>query len=105
MTKKSRKIVYIATSLDGFIARKNGDIDWLEEDQSYDYYPEFIRNVEVILMGAGIYGKVMSFGIDWPYQKQMSYVFTHKKIHSEEKNIQFTDEDITSFIRLSADVI
>ena len=54
MTEKSRKIVYIATSVDGFIARENGDIDWLEEDPSYDYYPEFIKNIEVILMGAGI---------------------------------------------------
>ena len=59
MTEKSKKIVYIATSLDGFIARKNGDIEWLEEDPSYDHYPEFIRNVEVILMGAGTYEKVM----------------------------------------------
>ncbi|WP_370574055.1 dihydrofolate reductase family protein [Methanomethylovorans sp.] len=98
MTGTYRKIVYITTSLDGFIARKNGDIDWLEEDPSYDYYPEFIRNVEVILMGAATYEKVMSFGIDWPYQKQMSYVFTHKKVHSEEKNIEFTDEEIDSFM-------
>ncbi len=51
----SRKIVYIATSLDGFIAKKNGDIDWLEEDPSYDYYNEFIKNVEIILMGATTY--------------------------------------------------
>jgi dihydrofolate reductase len=70
MTEKSRKIVYIATSLDGFIARKNGDIDWLEEDPSYDYYPEFIKNVEVILMGAATYEKVMSFGLDWPYPEK-----------------------------------
>lgn len=105
MTEKSRKIVYIATSLDGFIARKNGDIDWLEEDPSYDYYPEFIRNVEVILMGAGTYEKVMSFGIDWPYPKQRSYVFTHKKAHTKEKNIEFTDEDISSFInRIQAEI-
>lgn len=98
MTEKSKRIVYIATSLDGFISRKNGDIDWLVEDPSYDYYPEFIKNVGVILMGAATYEKVMSFGIDWPYQKQMSYVFTHKKVHAEEKNIQFTDEDISSFM-------
>ena len=98
MTEKSRKIVYIATSLDGFIARKNGDIDWLEEDPSYDYYLEFIKNIEVILMGAATYEKVMSFGIDWPYPEKRSYVFTHKKIHSEEKNIEFTDEDMSSFM-------
>ncbi|MDP2217745.1 MAG: dihydrofolate reductase family protein [Methanolobus sp.] len=94
----SRKIVYIATSLDSFIARKNGDIDWLEEDPSYDYYNEFIKNVEVILMGATTYEKVMSFGIDWPYPEQTSYVFTHKKDHADERNIKFTDEDIISLV-------
>jgi dihydrofolate reductase len=94
----SRKIVYIATSLDGFIARKNGDIDWLEEDPSYDYYNEFIKNVEIILMGATTYEKVMSFGIDWPYPEQMSYVFTHKK-YTDESKIKFTDEDISSFMK------
>lgn len=94
----SRKIVYIATSLDGFIARKNGNIDWLEEDPSYDYYTEFIKDVEVIVMGAATYKKVLSFGIDWPYSGQISYVFTHKKDYADEENIRFTDEDVTSFM-------
>jgi dihydrofolate reductase len=95
----SRRMVYIASSLDGFIARKNGDIDWLEEDPSYDYYQEFIKNVGVILMGASTYEKVLSFGIGWPYPEQMSYVFTHKKYHTDERNIRFVNQDVSTFMK------
>lgn len=99
MAEMNRKIVYLATSMDGFIARKNGDIDWLEEDPSYDYYKEFIKNVGAILMGAATYEKVLSFGISWPYPEQMSYVFTHKKYHKDQNNIKFVNQDVSSFMK------
>jgi dihydrofolate reductase len=50
--------VFIATSLDGFIARNNGDIDWLlqRDDSCEDHgYEAFIENIDVILMGRGTY--------------------------------------------------
>jgi dihydrofolate reductase len=64
--------VYIATSLDGFIARKNGDIDWLSGGEGgEDYgYAEFMSTVDVIVMGRNTYEKVLSFG-GWPYQKKV----------------------------------
>jgi dihydrofolate reductase len=63
--------VFIATSLDGFIARQNGDIDWLEslpaggEDHGYD---AFMESIDGLIMGRGTYEKVLSFD-DWPYRK------------------------------------
>lgn len=69
--------VYIATSLDGFIARENGGLDWLpgaEEgdtgngesgDEDYGYH-EFIDSVDVLVMGRNTYELVLSFG-KWPY--------------------------------------
>ena len=65
--------VYIATSTDGFIARRNGDIDWLppgsEGDEDYGY-AEFISTVDYIVMGRNSFEKVLTFG-EWPYDKKV----------------------------------
>lgn len=65
--------VYIATSLDGFIAREDGGIDWLPgvgEAGTEDYgYHEFIDSVDAIIMGRNSYEMVLSFGA-WPYGKK-----------------------------------
>lgn len=65
--------VYIATSLDGFIARKDGTIDWLHNIESppgEDYgYANFIASVDAIVMGRGTFETVLEFGGAWPYPK------------------------------------
>ena len=68
-----RVSVYIATSLDGFIARTNGEIDWLTGGQSgEDYgYATFIATVDRIVMGRNSYEKVLTFG-SWPYEKPVT---------------------------------
>ena len=63
--------VFIATSLDGFIARENGDIDWLPSPDSNasdeDYgYKEFMATVDVLVMGRKTFEKALTFG-KWPY--------------------------------------
>jgi dihydrofolate reductase len=63
--------VFIATSLDGFIATKDGGIEWLmsRSDPTEDYgYDGFIGGVDAIVMGRGCYEKVLSFD-SWPYDK------------------------------------
>jgi dihydrofolate reductase len=64
--------VYIATSLDGFIARKNGDIDWLTGGESgEDYgYAEFMSDIDYVVMGRNTYEKVLTFG-GWHYSKKV----------------------------------
>lgn len=67
-----RCTVFIATSLDGFIARPNGDLDWLpgasgEGSDGEDYgFKEFMDTVDVMVMGRLTYEKVLTFG-DWPF--------------------------------------
>lgn len=65
--------VYIATSLDGFIARADGSIDWLHSIESppgEDYgYAAFIATVDAIVMGRGTFETVLGFGGAWPYPK------------------------------------
>lgn len=64
--------VYIATSLDGFIATSDGSIDWLYEIPNHshsDYgYAEFMSGIDAIVMGRKTFEKVLSFG-DWVYDK------------------------------------
>jgi dihydrofolate reductase len=65
--------VYIAASLDGFIARKNGDLDWLPAGQegSEDYgYAEFMSTIDHIVMGRNTFEKVLTFG-GWHYDKKV----------------------------------
>ena len=63
--------VYIATSLDGFIARTDGALDWLPagdaEEGGEDYgYAAFMDSVDILVMGRCTYQQVLTFG-DWPY--------------------------------------
>ncbi|MFA7419124.1 MAG: dihydrofolate reductase family protein [Melioribacteraceae bacterium] len=65
-------IVYIATSLDGFIAKKDGGIDWLFEipnpDGSDFGFSEFMKNVDAVVMGRNTFELVMTFD-EWLYTK------------------------------------
>ncbi len=63
--------VFIATSLDGFIARKNGDIDWLmkaqEKATGEDFgYDDLIQSIDYLVMGRGSFEAVLKFP-EWPY--------------------------------------
>jgi len=65
--------VYIGTSLDGFIARKDGDIDWLTQfanDEAIQAYEELIKRIDAIVIGRGTFEKVLSFP-SWPYTKKV----------------------------------
>jgi dihydrofolate reductase len=66
-------IVYIGTSLDGFIARKDGDIDWLTQfanDEAIQSYQEFISRIDAIVIGRGTFEKVLGFP-SWPYDRKV----------------------------------
>lgn len=77
-----RLSVYIATSLDGFIARKDGGIDWLPTGESAageDYgYSAFMQSVDVLVMGRNTYELVRSFGGEWPYTKPVIVLSSRK---------------------------
>ncbi|MCC4796435.1 diacylglycerol kinase [Enterovibrio norvegicus] len=66
-------IVYIATSLDGFIADKNNRIDWLHDipnpEGSDLGFSAFMDRIDAIVMGRNTVEMVLRFGCDWPYSK------------------------------------
>lgn len=75
--------VYIATSIDGFIARIDGSLDWLEmvqvEGQDYGFQ-EFFDSVDTIIMGRKTYDTVLTFP-DWPFSGKKVIVLTHRDLH------------------------
>ncbi len=68
--------VFIATSLDGFIARPDGAIDWLPTDNEEDHgFTPFMASIDAIVMGRNTYRVVESFGA-WPYGELPVIVLT-----------------------------
>ncbi len=72
---KHKNIVFIGKSLDGFIAGKNGELDWLDmipnpEQNGMGYY-DLMDEIDAIVMGKTTFETVINFGIDWPYKKHV----------------------------------
>ena len=82
--------VFIGTSLDGFIARENGDIDWLDDANKQvtlgeDFgFKSFLESVDQIIMGRKTFDQVMNFD-NWPYSNTKMIVLTSKNIEIPEK--------------------
>jgi len=77
--------VFIAISLDGYIADKNGGIDWLDtfpEINNIDTgYNDFIAGIDALIMGRTTFETVCSFDVDWPYKKPVFVLsYTLKEI-------------------------
>ena len=71
-------IVYVGTSLDGFIARPNGEFDWLSQfanDEAIRAYEELINRIDAIVIGRGTFEKVLTFA-SWPYEKRVFVLST-----------------------------
>lgn len=68
-----KNCVFIASSLDGFIADRDGGLDWLQSVPNPDLidmgYVEFMANIDAIIMGRTTFETVCSFDVDWPYDK------------------------------------
>lgn len=68
--------VFVGTSLDGFIARSNGDLDWMPHGSGEDLgYDGFIATVDGIVLGRHTYEKVLTFG-GWPYGEKPVFVLS-----------------------------
>jgi dihydrofolate reductase len=86
-----RKIIlFIASSLDGYIARESGEIDWLPENTASGY-DEFIKSPDTVIMGRKTYDQILTLG-GYPYTSKKSYVFSRGGGNSNDENIEFVHD-------------
>lgn len=100
MENQRKVILYIAQSLDGFIARENNDISWLSivERDNEDYgYNSFVESIDTVFMGRKTYEKVLSFGIEFPHKGRICYVLSNSLKGSDE-NVQFFSGDLNELV-------
>ena len=96
-------MLFIAMSLDGYIAAPDGGVGWLAgqgEEEPFDAYGAFIREVDTVLMGWNTYHQIaaeLSPEV-WPYAGLTSYVLTHRAQRSTGE-IRFTAEDPCALVR------
>lgn len=92
--------VFIATSIDGFIARPNGSIDWLEEYNTLlppnedCGYAQFYNATDCLILGRKTFEKVLSFP-EWPFQTKPVFVFSKNKTSSNKalpESVHFVTE-------------
>ena len=78
--------LYIAQSLDGFVADEDGGVRWLEEaGEGGDFgYDEFFRGVGAVVMGSATYEQLLSWDIAWPYPDLPNWVFTRRELEAPD---------------------
>ncbi len=91
--------LYIAASLDGYIAGPNGEIDWLDVAGDLDYgYAEFYESIDTTLMGSSTYRVALSVP-EFPYPDKTNYVFTRSAPPPDTEHVRFVSGDIAGFVR------
>ena len=91
---EKKNIVFIGRSLDGFIAGKNGELDWLEMIPNPDNiemgFASLMEEIDAVVMGRTTFEMVCSFGGDWPYNKHVFVLSNSMKSIPENLNGKVT---------------
>ena len=91
--------LYIAATLDSYIAGPNGEIDWLDASGGPDYgYEEFYASIGTTLMGNSTYRLTLTVP-KFPYPDKTNYVFTRGTPPPDTSNVRFVSGDIGGFVR------
>jgi len=87
---ESRVTIHMAASLDGFIARKDGRVDWLETSDEFagedtldpGFVETFLKTIDCYVMGSRTYETALSFeaeGLGWSYGDKPTFVLTSRR--------------------------
>lgn len=96
--------LFIAMSLDGYIADGKGSVDWLtgqgNGDESVDAYSEFVKDIDTVIMGWNTYHQIVTelSPNEWVYNDLTTYVVTHRSKASSDK-IRFTSKNPTLLLK------
>jgi len=105
----SRVTIHMAASLDGFIARKDGRVDWLEtadefiggETMDPAFVETFLKSIDCYVMGSKTYETALRFdekGLGWAYGDKPVFVLTSRKLRQNRDSIEFYSGDLTQFV-------
>jgi dihydrofolate reductase len=91
-------ILYVAASLDGYIARKDESLDWLPTPEGHDFgYKDFLSGIGITLMGNKTYQLTKTFG-EFEYPDKQNYIFS-RSAHAPEPHITWISENPADFTR------
>ena len=105
----SRVTIHMAASLDGFIARKDGSVDWLETaDEFVDgqamepgFVEAFLKAIDCYVMGSRTYETALNFeakGFGWAYGDKSVFVLTTRELPRTRDTVEFYSGDLTQFV-------
>lgn len=98
-----RKVkLYIAASIDGYIACPDGSLDWLSKypitsEQNYGY-DDFFESVDSVIMGGKTYRDILNMDVIYPYKDKTSYIITQNKTNTKKENIHFITDNVIETI-------
>jgi dihydrofolate reductase len=104
-----RVTIHMAASLDGFIARKDGGVDWLETSDEFAdgetldpaFVEAFLKTIDCYVMGSRTYETALSFeakGFGWSYGEKPTFVLTSRDLPRTRDSVQFYSGDLAQFV-------
>ena len=108
-TADSRVTVHMAASLDGFIARKDGRVDWMETRDEFaggdtmdpGFVEAFLKTIDCYVMGSRTSETALSFeakGFGWAYGDKPTFVLTSRELPRTRETIEFYSGDLAQFV-------
>ena len=105
----SRVTIHMAASLDGFIARKDGRVDWLETSDEFaggetmdpGFVEAFLKTIDCYVMGSRTYETALSFeakGLGWAYGDKPTFVLTSRELPRTRDTVEFYSGDLAQFV-------
>src|SRR5215204_3552311 len=106
---KSRVTIHMAASLDGFIARKDGSVDWLETSDHFEggdtmapeFVEEFLETIDCYVMGSRTYETALDFeakGFGWAYGDKPTVVLTSRALRKTRETVEFYSGDLATLL-------
>jgi dihydrofolate reductase len=87
---------FVASSLDGYIARTDGSIGWLFHDADYGY-AEFYASIDTVVMGRATYELALALG-PYPFSGKKAYVFSQSRAGTRDGHAEFVAGDVPAFV-------
>ena len=105
----SRVTIHMVASLDGFIARKDGRVDWMETPDSFEggetmtpeFIEEFLKTIDCYVMGSRTYELALGFeakGFGWSYGTKPTFVLTTRDLPRTRGNVEFYSGDLVQLV-------